>query len=725
MRVLIVTDAPWLLTSNAIQALELAKRLQADMHTIFWMPVRGFSDGGKTEHEEITVLPGDDEYGNRIISWHCATENIDLVITRGSAKDFTNYGGSYFRWLAWHPGDVERRTLRKAIRVVATTQAEHDVLVKRGLTPDIISRGIAQTFNAQADGKSFRAAANIPDDGFLLSAIGQGDAHMLRLLDVFAAFQAQHDDAYLYVHTNPDEPLNLGEYCKNLNIPQSSLRFPSPYLYHLGAEQSLIADMYKASNVHCVPGESVLPVLEAQACGTPVLASDRPELAEAMEMRDLGAKVPPITMVDGSPLLDIDGWVKELNGAYAMTREQRGNHSDICQMVVCELKWKILYANAWKPLLDMLQDEERKRFTRTQLEGTKPDRDARRSTAFLEDLGHVEKYGFEVIRKTDTGGNEQDEREQNAIVMAAGSHPNITPILEEGTDEFGRYWFDTEKLQPLEEIADFTPEAGDKILHGVAAGLERLHAAGIAHRDIGPKNVLVRPDGTPVIFDFDWILGGLTPELARACDYTPTVEGVIELAVPVMKSGISTRGFHRVVMHVRNMEDSAATSKPDLPYQQIDGIGERDCDARWEELQPDVKGKRVLDLGCNLGYWAARALKEGASTVHGIDRDSSILANAVRLHPELQGKLETLNLNDNIPTGEYDVVFCLSIWQHLKSGRPTLLEYLKTVPNVYWEDANLTKADLRSHGFHVTRLGSSNDKGRRLFKLEVKEAVPA
>ena len=163
--------------------------------------------------------------------------------------------------------------------------------------------------------------------------------------------------------------------------------------------------------------------------------------------------------------------------------------------------------------------------------------------------------------------------------------------------------------------------------------------------------------------------------------------------------------------------ESHATSNPDMPYQQIDGVGERDCAHRWSILRPEVKGKRVLDIGCNLGYFSDRSMKEGARSVFALDRDEFIVQSARTLHPDtLDGNCVQMDLDEALPQGEYDVAFCLSVWQHTRAGKRPLLDLLKTIPVVYWEDANLTKPDLEQMGFGVERLARS-ERGRNLFKL--------
>lgn len=751
MRIILATDPPWLPTANAKQMAELAHRLQKDMHTVYWMPVWGFKDGGTLTWENIEVLPGDDRFGNDILRLHTYNRAAHLVITRGWAAQYEGYGGSHFGWWAWHPGPTPRKVLRKSMRVLGVDGYEcKNIETASGMFPFLVPRGVSEVFTRALEDSTavgtFRQNHNIPEDAFVLSAIGPVDPHWKRMLEAFKLFHDRYEEAILYLHTDPDQPLDLLGYCNQIGLSHDALRIAHGYDLHLGYYDTTIAAMYHASDVHLVPGMAVQPIIESLACGTPVLTTHRPEAEEVIGVPGLGAMVPPITMHEGQPLLDVEQWAQEMENATKMSVSEKANHSACCQMVIRDNHWDAVYINYWRPILKTFEEEEHDRVNlKTPLAGAQPDPE--RGTAFVENLGFVEELGCEVVRKTDLGGNTQDERAQNEIVKSWGSHPNIIPILRDGEDEFGRYYFDTPKLAPLREIHRFTPEQGDKILAGIKAGLQHMHQHGCAHCDINARNVLLAgteagqeydcercktkhpkwllgDNISAIIFDFDFMQSGLDHYIAYLCDYEPLHPLALPYAVPVMASGIATRGFHRVVTHVRNLDfdHSHATSHPDMPYQKIEGVGERDSEDRWAMIRPDVNGKRLVDLGCNLGYFASRALDEGAASVFAVDRDEAIVGSAKKLYRNLDGNVHVMDLNKELPEGEFDVAFALSIWQHLRAGKRPLLEFLKRVPVTYWEDANFTKADLEAQGFKVERLARS-ERGRNLFKLEPQEVV--
>lgn len=87
---------------------------------------------------------------------------------------------------------------------------------------------------------------------------------------------------------------------------------------------------------------------------------------------------------------------------------------------------------------------------------------------------------------------------------------------------------------------------------------------------------------------------------------------------------------------------------------------------------PDLMGKRVLDIGCDHGYWSHLASTMGASYVMGVDRGRFVRgAGHVRLaqQNDQQGWLNCefveYNLGKEWPQlGWFDVVFCFSVYHH-------------------------------------------------------------
>ncbi len=65
------------------------------------------------------------------------------------------------------------------------------------------------------------------------------------------------------------------------------------------------------------------------------------------------------------------------------------------------------------------------------------------------------------------------------------------------------------------------------ILDGVLAGLETMHTAGVGHLDVKPSNVILRPNGDPVLVDFGLAGRHLRPGCGTGCYCAPEVWGVL------------------------------------------------------------------------------------------------------------------------------------------------------------------------------------------------------
>jgi serine/threonine protein kinase len=97
---------------------------------------------------------------------------------------------------------------------------------------------------------------------------------------------------------------------------------------------------------------------------------------------------------------------------------------------------------------------------------------------------------------------------REARALARIDHPNVVTIhhIVDGGD--GTYPWLVMELVSGGSLADrlaqgpMAPTEAARIGRGVLAALAAAHDAGIQHRDVKPANVLLRPDGRPVLTDF-------------------------------------------------------------------------------------------------------------------------------------------------------------------------------------------------------------------------------
>ncbi|ARC54617.1 hypothetical protein AOE58_01165 [Candidatus Riesia pthiripubis] len=108
--------------------------------------------------------------------------------------------------------------------------------------------------------------------------------------------------------------------------------------------------------------------------------------------------------------------------------------------------------------------------------------------------------------------------------------------------------------------------------------------------------------------------------------------------------------------------------------------GEWRSDLKWKKIfsKISVKGKLVLDVGCNNGYYMWRILGEGAKIVVGIDPNQlcffqfkaikKLIGNNKKIY------LIPLKLKKMQKLGKFDVVFSMGLIYHLRSPLDHILQ---------------------------------------------------
>jgi serine/threonine-protein kinase len=144
-------------------------------------------------------------------------------------------------------------------------------------------------------------------------------------------------------------------------------------------------------------------------------------------------------------------------------------------------------------------------------------------TVYLaRDLKHRRLVALKVLhaRMAAEGAAERFQRE---IELAAGlQHPNILPVFDSG-EAAGHLWFTMpyveggslrDRLEREERIA---VDEALRLAIQVARAIDYAHRQGIVHRDIKPGNILLTPDGDPLVADFG-IARALNPPAGSSVD---------------------------------------------------------------------------------------------------------------------------------------------------------------------------------------------------------------
>lgn len=105
--------------------------------------------------------------------------------------------------------------------------------------------------------------------------------------------------------------------------------------------------------------------------------------------------------------------------------------------------------------------------------------------------------------------------------------------------------------------------------------------------------------------------------------------------------------------------------KMDRSVKGLDGAGE------WyilKNMLPNLKGKRVLDLGCGFGWHCRYAAQQGATSVIGVDLSEKMLAEARTNTPYTNVEYICTAIEDiDFPVNSFDVVISSLAFHYVQS----------------------------------------------------------
>lgn len=387
MKALWVSNAPWASTGYGTQTAQVVPRIAAEGHDIAIAANYGL-EGDKTKWEGITVWPkGWESWSNDVVpefaARHFHGDNPDPrprdILRRGwiiSLMDVWAIKGPGFQeanvatWVPvdHHPAPKLITEWFRQYGAIPIAMAEYgrDMLEAAGFKPLYAPHAIDTTRWAPVP--DARNITQFPDDRFVVVMVANNKGRypsrksFAESLAAFKVFHSAHPEALLYIHaeaTGAANGIDLHAIREAVDLPAEAVAFPNQASLRLGYPDDKMAAVYSSADVFLLPsrGEGFgIPVLEAQACGTPVIVSDA---TAQRELCGAGWKV------GGQPEWDPDqlAWwhvpnIQEIYGALEVAYDHRGDQNlrdkarDFAVGYDCDRVFDI----HWRPILAELED---------------------------------------------------------------------------------------------------------------------------------------------------------------------------------------------------------------------------------------------------------------------------------------------------------------------------------------------------------------------------------
>ena len=350
IRLLWHSVAPWIGTGYGTQTGLFTRRIRDLGHDVAISCYYGLQ-GIRRNWEGMLCLPSYAEhYGCDVLIPHAIAHfgagdgdafsevsTRGMVITLGDVWTFQVPLLEHMSVAAWTPVDHETVPpmitgwFQKSGAIpIAMSKFGRDKLVEAGLQPLYVPHGYDPKVFHPADQTEARVRAGLPKDAFVVAVVAANvgkDASrkaFAEQITAFAEFRRRHTDAVLALHTDVQSSYGVNVLTLLEKLPKSSYIFSDQYQYRIGMPATAVADIYRAADVlsNTSWGEGFgIPIMEAQACGTPVIVADTTAMPELL---GAGWKVPGERFWHDSQL----AWARRpLIGAIVDAYEQAYKHA--------------------------------------------------------------------------------------------------------------------------------------------------------------------------------------------------------------------------------------------------------------------------------------------------------------------------------------------------------------------------------------------------------------
>ena len=308
LRIIWYSNAPFTATGYGVQTADTITRFKEEGHEVAVACNYGLS-GASSMWNGIKLFPtgstaySDDVLAAHYMEWTHATDLPKVLFTLFDVWVFNlQFIKDIPRIVSWVPIDhvpipprVHQFLAQPNVTPLAMSKFGLDLMHRAGLDAMYVPHGIGDVFKPTYKSAlgSGRKVMDVDENKFvvMMNSANKGAAPSRKAFGenilAFSIFAADKPDAVLYLHTEDRGTLggiNLLSLCKAVGLREDQVRFVDQYAFKMNISQDVLASLYTASDVLlCASmGEGFgVPVVEAQACGTPVIVSNftaQPEL---------------------------------------------------------------------------------------------------------------------------------------------------------------------------------------------------------------------------------------------------------------------------------------------------------------------------------------------------------------------------------------------------------------------------------------------------------------